>query len=390
MNRSSARPDEWLLATMTLASFLLPACGDTSNDALSDGDAGAHEVDSHSGDVENEDVRAAPIDRPIGERVQTLAEWQLFEDPLVEQIPRADVVPYTVVAPLWADHAEKGRFIVLPEGESVTIDDGGELVFPEGTILVKTFYALDDRRDPEGSARIIETRLLIRLDDEWKYETYVWDDDQTGAERVSTGRRINLDVVDESGTASTQEYIVPNLDQCASCHDQDDVGSTLGWSAIQLDLDVDVEGVSMSQLQYLRERGVLNDASAPLGGAGVLHDPFGSAALNDRARSYLHGNCSHCHQPGGGAFRSGLNLRVDNDDLFTLGVCKGPVAAGSGTGGFNYGIVPGHPEESIVIHRMRSTDPEVKMPELPNRIPDTRGVELVEEWIAAMEERDCD
>ena len=309
---------------------------------------------------------------------------------MVDQVPRADVVPYTVVSPLWADHAGKGRFIVLPEGEAVTVDADGELVFPEGTILVKTFYSVDDRRDPDGSIRIIETRLLIQIEGEWEYETYLWNDEQTSAERVSTGGRLDLDVIDEDGVASTQEYILPNLEQCASCHHQDDVGTTLGWSAIQLDLDVEIGGTTMNQLDYLRDRGVLDDASSPLDGADVLVDPFGSADLADRARSYLHGNCSHCHQPGGAAFRSGLNLRVDNDDEFTLGICKSPVAAGSGTGGFEHGIVPGHPEESILIHRMRSTDPEVKMPELPNRIPDMSGVELVEEWIAAMDARDCE
>jgi hypothetical protein len=38
---------------------------------------------------------------------------------------------------------------------------------------------------------------------------------------------------------------------------------------------------------------------------------------------------------------------------------------------------------------MESTDPEVKMPELPNRLPHTAGAELVREWIAAMPPRLC-
>jgi hypothetical protein len=61
-----------------------------------------------------------------------------------------------------------------------------------------------------------------------------------------------------------------------------------------------------------------------------------------------------------------------------------PAAAGQGTGGFPHDIVPGKPEESIVIFRMNSLDPEIKMPELPNRVIDKAGVQLISDWIAAM------
>jgi len=70
-------------------------------------------------------------------------------------------------------------------------------------------------------------------------------------------------------------------------------------------------------------------------------------------------------------------------------VCKVPAAAGPGAGGNAYDIVPGRPEESIVVYRMASTDPEIKMPELPSLLADEFGVELISEWIAAMPEQDC-
>jgi hypothetical protein len=118
-------------------------------------------------------------------------------------------------------------------------------------------------------------------------------------------------------------------------------------------------------------------------------DPHGDAPLDARARSYLHANCSHCHRPGGGGGVSGLVLLEWEHDPNKNGVCKGPVAAGPGTGGFGYDIVPGLPEESIMIFRMGSTDPEIKMPELPNRIPDAEGIALVGAWIAAMQPPGC-
>ena len=37
-----------------------------------------------------------------------------------------------------------------------------------------------------------------------------------------------------------------------------------------------------------------------------------------------------------------------------------------------------------MVFRMNSLDPEIKMPELPNRVIDARGVQLIRDWIAAM------
>jgi hypothetical protein len=76
-------------------------------------------------------------------------------------------------------------------------------------------------------------------------------------------------------------------------------------------------------------------------------------------------------------------------DTAELGSCKLPAAAGPGAGGRRYDITPGSPEESIVVFRMASADPEIKMPELPNLLPDDFGVDLISEWIAAMEPDDC-
>jgi len=44
-----------------------------------------------------------------------------------------------VNAPLFSDYASKHRFIRVPEGLQITIDEAGQFVFPEGTVVVKTF-----------------------------------------------------------------------------------------------------------------------------------------------------------------------------------------------------------------------------------------------------------
>jgi hypothetical protein len=118
-------------------------------------------------------------------------------------------------------------------------------------------------------------------------------------------------------------------------------------------------------------------------------DPAGDADLDSRARAYLHGNCGHCHRSGGGGGASGLSFVAWEDNPLTFGICKVPAAAGPGAGGRPLDIVPGDPDRSIVVFRMDSTDPEIKMPEVPSLLSDDFGVELVTEWIAAMPPNDC-
>ncbi|MFU8802888.1 MAG: hypothetical protein ACNA8W_03670 [Bradymonadaceae bacterium] len=59
-------------------------------------------------------------------------------------------------------------------------------------------------------------------------------------------------------------------------------------------------------------------------------------------------------------------------------------------GASDAGIHVGHPEESILVYRMKSNDTEIKMPELPLQTIDEFGVELISDWIAAMEPVGCD
>ena len=320
----------------------------------------------------------------------TLSEYGFFEGPLHELRPTAGVVPYTVAAPLWADHAEKGRFLKLPPGAQATFAENGPWEWPLGTIFIKTFFVSLDRRDPGGAAQIIETRLLRLTEAGWESFIYVWNVEQTEAERTRLGERVELMVTDADGQEVEQLYLVPNTEECKSCHEIDDVLGVLGPTTPQLNRVIEVDGREVNQLAWWREQGLLanppDDPAAQL----ALPRPFGDeGTLEARARAYLHGNCGHCHREGGGGGRSGLRLVWWEDRDSRVGICKSPVAAGAGSGGRVADIVPGHPEESILIYRMSSADPEIKMPELPNLLPDEQGVQLISDWIAAMEPEGC-
>jgi len=67
------------------------------------------------------------------------------------------------------------------------------------------------------------------------------------------------------------------------------------------------------------------------------------------------------------------------------GRCKPPVAAGQGTGGHKFDIVPGDAEDSILWYRMNSTKPGSMMPELGRSTVDQAGVALITSWINAMD-----
>ncbi len=331
----------------------------------------------------------AEPERDIGEiPYEFLSDYGFFEGPLADMAPAQGVLPYTVVAPLFADNAGKGRYIVVPEGKTMTVTEQDEWEMPVGAIIVKSFFFDTDRRDgPKAEdTRVMETRLLQVADDGLHSHIYRWNDEQTEAEYIRAGADVEVTFTDEAGVEQTQDYIIPDENACGSCHERDDVLQVLGLSTHQL--NTAVLGGSDNQIAFLADEGVI-DAGIDPAGLPAFADPAGGMDLDARARAYLHGNCSHCHRPGGGGGASGLKFTAWVEDEAEFGVCKVPAAAGSGAGGSAYDIVPGEPDRSIVVFRMASTDPEIKMPEVPSLLADDFGVELISEWIAAMPPQDC-
>jgi hypothetical protein len=188
---------------------------------------------------------------------ETLSEYDFFvREELAALAPKDGVLLYEPVAPLWSDGARKLRHIILPTSEAADADkvdfDAGEAwAWPDGTIIAKTFSFDHDRRDPAQGYRVIETRLLIREAGAWTTHVYLWNDDQTDATRHKIGARVDINVIDESGAAQTQEYIVPNLEQCGGCHERDDVLELLGPFTHQLNRDVERDGDTVNQLEWL-------------------------------------------------------------------------------------------------------------------------------------------
>lgn len=323
---------------------------------------------------------------------ETLSTYGFFQGALADLAPSPGVVPYDVASPLWSDGAHKKRFLSLSEGKLVTFGSEETWDFPDGAIIIKDFAFPLDQRDPDGAQKHVETRLLVRdstNDEGWTAHTYVWNEEQSEAYRKVAGKRVTLDFIDESGMPATQEYLIPNTNQCGNCHERNDKYESLGLVTQQVNFELADGNPTKNQLVRLAEAGIFDTSLPDPAMLPALPDPFGQAPLEERARAYLHANCSHCHRPGGGGGSSGLVLLQSETNPTHYGVCKGSVAAGAGTGAHDYDIVPGHPEQSIMPFRMSSTDPEIKMPEIPNLLPHQKGIELITAWIAGMMPEGC-
>jgi uncharacterized repeat protein (TIGR03806 family) len=294
------------------------------------------------------------------------------------------LTPYALNTPLFSDYAEKYRFVGLPPGAKAAYRADGAFDFPVGTVLVKTFAYPADLRRPDEKVRSLETRLLIRKADGWAAQAYVWNAEQTEAVLKRAGARMSVDVVDPEGRARTIDYAVPNQNQCKECHQLDKAISPLGPKARNLNGDFSYASGRENQLAYWARAGLLAGAPAPARAPRIARWDDPKAPVAARARAYLDANCAHCHHPRAIASNSGLFLQWEQAEGPALGFGKRPVAAGRGSGGLEVAIAPGHPEASILVHRMASDEPGVMMPELGRSVTHEEGVALVREWIRSL------
>jgi uncharacterized repeat protein (TIGR03806 family) len=253
-----------------------------------------------------------------------------------------------------------------------------------GTVLVKTFAFAPDMRTPQVGERQVETRLLIRKADGWTALAYVWNADQTEAILKRTGARLDVAFIDPAGAPQAISYLVPNQNQCKTCHSADGELVPIGPKARNLNRDLDYGHRTENQLIAWRRLGHLNGGPTPAAAPRTAVWDDLDEPLESRARAYLDANCAHCHNPAGMASTSGLFLGVEETRPAHLGIGKAPVAAGRGSGGLAVSIEPGQPDRSIMVYRMGSNDPGVMMPELGRSLVHAEGIALVANYIESL------
>ena len=314
---------------------------------------------------------------------QKLSEYGFYSAPMRKLQPADGILQYELNSALFSDYAEKQRLIKLPKGGKIRYRESGVLDFPVGTIIAKTFYYPDESTENSDQNRIIETRILEHRESGWIGIPYVWNADQSDAELSISGATKTISRIDSKGAPIEHEYSVPNFNDCKRCHTGDST-EPIGPKAHNLNRLVQTSGQSQHQLENWVTNGWLEDCPETEHLPRLVAWDDETQSIDDRARAYLEINCAHCHSATGTARNSGLHLNVEETQPYRLGVHKSPVAAGQGTGGRLYGIVPGKPDESILEHRMRTLKPGEVMPEFGKALVHQEGLQLIRDWIAQM------
>lgn len=376
-------------------------------------------------------LRRNPTDSQSDSFPQTLAETGLFADISRHEMVRG-VLPYDVNSPLWSDGAFKARYIALPkndptaEGPKIQYRDQGTWGLPEGTVLIKSF-GLELTPGDRDSRRWIETRLMVLQQGEWAGYSYRWNAEQTDGTLVQSE---GLDQTFEFQTTpqTSLKWHYPSRTECMVCHSRA-AGFVLGLSTPQLNRDMKyAQDVSLNQIEAFEQLGLLqvdwraavpelikrqesivarsaaqgsdtrdrsdltwpegaNAASTllpkPVNALPRLSNPYDSdLPIQARARSYLQTNCAHCHvEAGGGNAQIDLAITTPLEKMKLVDV--EPLHHRFGLEAARL-IDPGHPENSVLLHRMALRG-NGQMPQLATNWVDTQAVDLIQAWIRQME-----
>lgn len=332
-----------------------------------------------------------------------LSETGLFAS-TKDHLPAAGLMPYSVNAELWSDHAVKERFFALPGDSQIEFDtvlypqpapgSPPGWRFPDGAVTVKTFSMEMEKGNPESRKRL-ETRIMhfeqVEGNEEvgdqvWRGYSYVWNDDQTDAELLEArgaDRELTIRDADAPGGVRKQVWHFPSRAECTLCHTMP-AKYALGINTRQMNRTHDYgRGVVENQIKHLASLGVFKPTTPiPAGKLPRLvdyKDP--SESLDDRARSYLHANCSHCHMKWGGG-------NAEFQLIATLPLAElGIVGIRPSHGQFGLkdprDLVPGDPDRSMIYHRLTKLGLG-RMPHVASNVVDEQAVKLLAEWIRSL------
>ncbi|MDB5313350.1 MAG: yliI 2 [Gemmataceae bacterium] len=312
------------------------------------------------------------------------------------------VIPFRPNVEQWQDTAAAEWWIALPGLSSVKLFEkprplpgfvdwhAFRMQFPKDAVLVKTLsLAVAGRKERTR----VETQLLHFDGDDWRGYSYAWRDDQADADLVpAEGTEKLFPVLTAAAPDAGREQVwtFHSRTQCMSCHNAW-AEFTLAFSPAQLNRP-DEGGHSLAaftQRGIVRRMGEKDNILAPFDEASAAKElklvpPFVTSAgnLDQRARSYLHVNCSHCHRFGGGGGAVVLEL-----DAFKSLKETGALDTRPKQGDFSLAdpklIAPGAPARSVLYYRMAKFG-RGRMPHLGSEWPHPDAVDLIGEWIGSL------
>ncbi|MGI9470281.1 MAG: PQQ-dependent sugar dehydrogenase [Rubripirellula sp.] len=315
-----------------------------------------------------------------------LSETGLFRS-VTTQEPLPGVIPYEINAHHWSDHTTSEQWIAIPDMGRLGVFDKsdwktgqveGHFIFPHDTVLAKTVSYMKDVNDAASKTRL-ETQLLHRNGDDWNAYNYIWNEEQTEAtlqDNVASDRELVIVDPRIEGGLRKQTWHHASRDECSLCHIWS--ASTIhGFKINQLNRSSNHH--QGNQLDRFDSLGLFDAAIEP---AAPLASPDDeSKSLHDRARSYLHMNCAHCHRRGGGG-TAAFEL-VGNKPLAELDLVDAKPTQGEFGLTDSRVVASGHPEQSVLLYRLAKSG-RGHMPQFGPNLLDERGIRLVHDWIVSL------
>lgn len=245
----------------------------------------------------SDDDAMTPTEDPvvIAEFRTNLSELNLFTGNLSDLTISSRAFEYNLNTPLFSDYAHKQRLIALPENTAMQFNGDGLPVFPENTVIAKTFFYNTDERDLSLGRTIIETRILIKINGEWVTGDYKWNNDQTDAILDLNGSIVPVTWIDADGVSNSTDYEIPSNTDCFTCHSTFDNSTPIGPKLRNLNFSIN----GSNQIDDLISNSSLTGLASSSEVSAVVNWQDTSATLEARARSYFDINCAHCHVPGG-------------------------------------------------------------------------------------------
>ncbi|MFT4550633.1 MAG: putative repeat protein (TIGR03806 family) [Verrucomicrobiales bacterium] len=307
----------------------------------------------------------------------TLSATGAFSD-LVTLAPSAGVIPYEINVPFWSDDAIKIRWFSVPDlADTVGFDAEQPWAFPEGSVWIKHFEIEMTEGDP-SSRRRLETRFLVKTEDNVYGVTYRWNIAETDATLVDEAGESEQLTRTLDGITAQQTWTYPSRASCLQCHTPDG-GHALGFDTAQLNLSRPYDSETHNQIDALQLAGYLvSSPPRPRALKALAKAEASAASIEFRARSYLQANCAQCHD-GSGVVNWDARLRTPLD---LTGIIGGALNDSAGDPD-NRVIAPGDRAHSMLLTRI-STRGSGKMPPIASHLVDPDGVALITSWVDSL------
>jgi len=305
----------------------------------------------------------APPSKPVETSIPSrLSETGLFTS-LQPLRPREGFAAVTLNAPPWQPGVTTHLYVSLPAHGVLGVDGEGEFDFPDGAVVMQHHLLA-------SSGAPFETQVLWFVAPRTaRAGAYRWEEDGRDARLVEDGEVGTLPGEDARRWFSPGREFSLDVDQVVM-----GFRSPLNVRQVQRD----------GQLQDWVRRGWLEPAWKGKAWSSVPRLTSWSdtgASLEARVRSYLDANCAVCHRPGG--LSRGLFDARFQTPLAEQGLLDGTLASGDlGIAGARV-VVPGHPERSILLERLKRRD-AARMPPIQLHDEGSPLLPVLEDWIRSL------